>query len=93
MSNRYRQYIYVSCFNFALSVYVHIFLKKRCFISKPFTVALSQTKHKDAQEWQEFIYFNTVPRHGNVCDSHDEESEDEYDDLNIEGKDNFPQFQ
>ncbi|KAG2209088.1 hypothetical protein INT46_003663 [Mucor plumbeus] len=59
---------------------------------EPFTAVLSQAKHKDAQEWQGFIYLDTVPCRGSVCDSNDEESEDEYHDLNIQGKDNFPNF-
>lgn len=60
---------------------------------EPFTAALSQAKHKNAQEWQGLIYLNTVPLRGSVCDSNDEESEeDKYHDLNIQGKDNFPNF-
>ncbi|GAN08586.1 hypothetical protein MAM1_0213c08100 [Mucor ambiguus] len=58
---------------------------------EPFTVALSQARHKDAQEWQGFVYLDTVPCqiHGN--EEYDE-SNDEYHDLNIQGRDNFPNF-
>ncbi|KAL0139841.1 hypothetical protein V8B55DRAFT_1501814 [Mucor lusitanicus] len=59
---------------------------------EPFTVALSQAKHKDAQEWQGFMYLNTVPRQRNGNDEYDDESDDEYHDLNIQGRDNFPNF-
>ncbi|CAO3642666.1 unnamed protein product [Mucor fragilis] len=59
--------------------------------AEPFTVALSQAKHKDAQEWQGFMYLNTVPRQSGVADEYDE-SDGEYHDLNIQGRDNFPNF-
>ncbi|KAK4521763.1 Anaphase-promoting complex subunit 1 [Mucor velutinosus] len=59
--------------------------------AEPFTVALSQAKHKDEQEWQGFMYLNTVPRQSNGNDEYDE-SDDEYYDLNIQGRDNFPNF-
>lgn len=55
----------------------------------PFTAALNSRNEREKNDWQGFIYLNTVPRttRGDTTDE-----EDEYHDLNIQGRDNFPNF-
>lgn len=55
--------------------------------SEPFTVALNTYKERKNNEWQGFIYLDTVPRFNDTTDE-----EEDYHDLNIQGKDNFPNF-
>jgi hypothetical protein len=58
--------------------------------AEPFTVALNSYNERQQNEWQGFVYLDTVPRLGK--DEETTDDEDDYRDLNIQGKDNFPNF-